>query len=152
MDKLLLFWMATPPDPKMDYLLWIGFRQDMSGWFLGIVLVVVAIITLSYCWMSRRLKIRNPGDPFRPFTPMGLLGLAAVPGIFMWILYGIRYTKIFPDARISFMSGAPIAVWAVFLTYLMAQLLIWLPGITPPKYRYHPRWPWQIFWNRNRRS
>ena len=38
------------------------------------------------------------------------------------------------------------AVLAVaFLTLLLVQLASWVPGVTPRKVLYHPRWPWHLF-------
>jgi hypothetical protein len=51
---------------------------------------------------------------------------------------------VFPQVQISPVGGAMTAFLLTTLgTYLIAQLLIWLPGITPRKLLYHPRWLWR---------
>lgn len=146
MKDLWQFLSSTPPDPAMGVTLWVGFRQEIIGWLLASVLVTAAVVIGLYAWSSRKLTIRVPSDPFRPFTPLRWLWLAFVPGVLLTIVYILRYSRIFPLARISAVGGAVTAgLTAVLFTYLISQIAIWMPGITPLKFLYHPRWPWRLF-------
>jgi hypothetical protein len=143
------FWISTPPDPAIPFMLWRGFRQDILGWISGISLVSVALILLLYVLWCRRIVIRTPLDPFAPFTPARWLFLSFASGLAVGIAYAVSYSLAFRNALISPAGGAMAAfALATLVTYVIAQLLIWIPGITPRKLIYHPRW----LWRRLRRS
>lgn len=146
MREFFQFLAAMPPEPGMSLDLWLGFRQEIIGWFLGSVLVGAAGIVGVYSWSSRQLTVREPGDPFRPFTPIRWLWFSVIPGFVVVLVYLIRYGAIFPFARISAVGGSVTAgLAAALFTYLVAQVATWLPGVTPLKFIYHPRWPWRLF-------
>lgn len=146
MNKLYAFWVSRPPDPAMSYDLWLGFRNEVFGLLVGCVLGGAAMIIGLYMWQSRKLTVRSPRDPFVRFVPMRWLWLAVVPGIVVGVVYALRYGEVFPSAQISSMGGAVgAALLSVFATYVIGQVAMWLPGVTPLKFLYHPRWPWRLF-------
>jgi hypothetical protein len=145
MNKLYAFWVSRPPDPAMSYDLWLGFRNEVLGWLIGWVVVSAAIIIILYMWQSRKLTVRTPLDPFVRFVPMRWLWFAVVPGIVVGIIYVLRYEDVFPQAQISPIGGAVgAALLSTFLAYAIGQIAMWIPGVTPRKFLYHPRWPWRL--------
>lgn len=146
MNKLFAFWISRPPDPTMSFDLWRGFRAEVFGWVVGSVLVGAALIVLLYMWQSRKLTVRSPGDPFTRFVPMRWLWLSVLPGIVSGIVYAVRYAAVFPGAAISSVGGVvSAALISAIITFVLAQISMWLPGVTPRKFLYHPRWPWRLF-------
>lgn len=140
------FLASMPPDPAMGIDLWLGFRQEIIGWLLISVLVTVAAIVGIYSWTSRKLTVRKETDPFLPYTPMRWLLLSVVPGVVITVVYVIRYASLFPQARVPAVGAAVMAgITTALVTYVIAQVAIWMPGITPLKFLYHPRWPWRLF-------
>ena len=141
MCKLVLPWMVDPPDPNVDYVIWSGFCNALAGWLLGLSLVTIAVIIALYVRSARRKKICRPRDSFAPFTPMYWLWLALAPAVLIFIIYAIGYRSRFSHAGILDMGGAVgPAIVAGALSFLLAYLLMCIPGITPAKYRYRPRW------------
>ncbi len=146
MKELQAFWVSRPPDPTMSFDLWRGFRTEVFGWLVGSVLVGAALIIGLYMWQSRKLTVRSPRDPFARFVPMRWLWLSALPGIVAGVIYAIRYATVFPSAAIGSMGGALSAgVISALTTFAISQIAMWLPGVTPRKFLYHPRWPWRLF-------
>lgn len=141
MCRVFLFWMIYPRDPNIDYAVWAGFCDAMASWvMMGSVLTTGVIVGL-YIWSARRKKIRTPQDLFAPYTPMYWLGLVLVPAVVVFIVYAIEYRSLFSGAAISYMAGAvPVGVETGILTFLLSYPLMWIPGITPAKYRYRPLW------------
>ena len=141
MGEFLLFWMDNPPDPDIEFLRWQAFREVMANWVLGAVLVATAIILLCYFIHASRRKIRSASDLFAAYTPMYWLWLAVLPGIVVFLIYWLDYSKIFHDSPISYMSGAVVvSLWTTFLTLVVSYLLMLMPGVTPAKFRYRPYW------------
>jgi len=146
MRNLWNFLASMPPDPAMGIDLWLNFRQEVIGWLLISVLMTVAAIVGIYYRASRKLTVRMPPDPFRPYTPMRWLWLSVVPGFIITVVYVVRYAGLFPLARVPAVGAAVIAgITTALVTYVIAQVAIWMPGITPLKFLYHPRWPWRLF-------
>lgn len=141
MGKVLLFWMGYPPDPNIDYTLWSGFRETMAGWVILCFLLTTLVIIGLYSWSARRKKIRSPYDLFAPYKPLRWLWLAWIPAVAAFLIYAVKYQRLFSGAAVSFMAGAvTVGLWAGVLTLLLAYPLICLPSITPAKYRYRPLW------------
>jgi hypothetical protein len=141
MGQILLFWRVYPPDPNIDYIRWTGFCEAMAGWMVMGVLLATALIIGCYWLHAQRKKIRQPEDVFAPYTPMRWLWLACLPSIALFGIYANEYEKLFRNATMPFMTGAVgVGLEAGFLTFILAYLLMWIPGITPAKYRYRPRW------------
>lgn len=139
MDKLLLFWMINPPHPEMEVEAWGPFRASMAGWLVLMVLLVVGMIGVLYYVSSRRLKIHIPADVFRPYTPLKWLWLTLVSGVVLFLVYRHNYLVSFPDAPASFMGRAVgLALWGMFLTFLLSVLVMASPRMTPAKFRYRP--------------
>lgn len=149
MERLLLWWVGQPPDPNIPLLLWRGFRVDLLGWVL-LSSVVTAVATVAiYAVRSRRLTVRSALDPFRPFTPLGWLSLAVVPSLVVFAIYWVQYDKLFESISrapiVSPVGGATFtAIVVLLLTLALASVGTWLPGVTPRKFHYHPRWPMRL--------
>lgn len=145
LENLRAFWIAAPPDPMIPFTLWQSFRQEALGWMAGLALVGVAMIIGLYILFCRRIVIRTPLDPFLPFVPPRWLALSFAFGAIAAVVYCVRYVSLFQDAAIAPTGGA-VSAFAItsFVTYASAQLLIWLPGVTPRKIIYHPRWLWRM--------
>lgn len=141
MCKVVLFWMVFPDDPTLPADQWSGFCNDMAGWVVGCLLLATAVIIGLYTWTARRKKIRRPRDLFAAYTPMYWLWLVWVPALVVFIVYATEYQRLFRDAVVSYMAGAvPIGLETALLTFGLAYFLMWIPGITPVKYRHRPRW------------
>lgn len=146
MNKLYAFWVSRPPDPTMSFDLWRGFRTEVFGVLVASVLIGAAMVIGLYMWQSRKLTVRSPRDPFLRFVPMRWLWLSVLPGIVAGVIYAVRYAAVFPLAAISSVGGAvSAAVISALATFAIAQASMWLPGVTPRKFLYHPRWPWRLF-------
>ena len=146
MNKLYAFWVSRPPDPTMSFDLWRGFRTEVFGWLVGSIVFGSVLIVGLYMWQSRKLTVRSPQDPFARFVPMRWLWLSSLPGILIGAIYAVRYTAVFPSAAISSVGGAvSAALLSALITFAIAQISMWIPGVTPRKFLYHPRWPWRLF-------
>ncbi len=146
MSNLLDFFRNIPPFPGMNLVDWQAFRGEIWAWLIGLCLITAVAIVGLFVWHSRKVKIRVPQDPFLPFRPLRWLWLAAVPAVLVAIVYLARFLALFPLVSPSPAAGAVgTALVAGFATYALAQLGIWIPGITPAKFRYHPRWLWWLF-------
>jgi hypothetical protein len=146
MNELQAFWVSRPPDPTMSFDLWRGFRSEVFGWLVFWVLAGAALIIGLYMWQSRKLTVRSPRDPFARFVPMRWLWLSALPGIVTGVIYAALYAKTFPTAAVGSVGGAVSAAGLATLSaFAIAQVAMWLPGVTPRKFLYHPRWPWRLF-------
>jgi cobalamin synthase len=142
MYKMLLFWMVFPDDQTLPMDQWYGFCNTMAGWVVICFLLATAVIIGLYTWTAHRKKIRRPRDLFAHYTPLHWLWLTWVPALIVFIVYAMEYQRLFRDAIVSYMAGAVwIGLETALLTFVLAYLLImWIPRITPAKYRYRPRW------------
>jgi hypothetical protein len=146
MSNLFDFFRNVPPFPGMNLVDWQAFRGELWGWLVGSILVVAVTIVGLYAWFSRKIKIRVPQDVFLSFAPLRWLWLAVLPAIVVATVYVARFGAFFPVVLPSPVAGAVgTALAAGFATYGLAQLGIWIPGITPAKFRYHPHWLWWLF-------
>ena len=153
LQSLQSFWMSTPPDPAIPFTLWRGFGQEVLGWMSGSSLFFIALTVVLYWAWCRKIVIRTPFDPFAQFTPMRWLFLSFAAGTTSGIAYAVRFHSVFPTTLISPIGGAMTMFFlATLVTYLAAQLVIWVPGITPRKLIYHPRWLWRLMRRNLRQS
>lgn len=140
MRLIILPWMRLPPDPNMELTTWSGFHTEMAAAVILCVTLVTTAIIILYSLSAHRKRIHTPKDLFAPYTPMRWLLLSVVSAVAMFLVYAIRYERFFSGARVSYTSGAPwVALWAGFLTLLAAYFLMWLPFITPARFKYRPR-------------
>lgn len=145
MRNLFALFFERPPNLGMSLDLWRAFKGEVYGWSIGSIIVGVLAIASIYAIRSRSFAIRYPSDPFRTFTPMGWFGLSALPGLLIGCVYAVRYLALFRDAVVSPVAGAVgSALAGAALTLLLVQLASWIPGVTPHKVLYHPRWPWRL--------
>jgi len=141
---LFLLWMRYPPNPNIDYQEWLNFRQTLVVWIIWCSLLFTALIVGLYWWSARRRKIRSPDDLFVRYKPMYWLLLAFVPMIAVFVVYILEFQKLLDPAYVlvtSYIARAVIVgLWAGFLTFVLAYFLMWVRGLTPPKFLYRPRW------------
>ncbi len=141
MGRVLLFWMSQSPHPDMPAATWRGFVDSVAGWLLGSVLLVSLGIVALYISSAHHKRIRHPGDAFGPYTPLYWLWLSLVSVAVVFVVYVVMYRDLFPGAPVSSLAGGvPAALWAGVLTFLVSHILVCLPGVTPPKFRYRPLW------------
>ena len=137
---MLLFWQWNPPDPEMAVTLWRTFLDIMAGWLVPCVLVCVVVTAACYSAHARSKRIRQSGDVFASYTPIVWLVLAVAPAAILFVAYWIEFERVFPAARVSWVGGATmLAVVGGLATLILSYWAMWLPLITPRKFRYRPR-------------
>ncbi len=152
MNSLFCFMSARPEGgiPVRD---WGAFRFEIIALLVLSILLGAAAIIGAYAWRTRKLAIRNPGDPFRLLdSPFWLRWVAwnLVPPLAMGILYFIRFRQRFSGIQVSPLACAFGAFLLTFLgCLLLFQVAVWVRGVTPPKFLYHPRWPWRLLARRH---
>jgi hypothetical protein len=68
------------------------------------------------------------------------LVLAVLPAIALIITYWLEFTRLFPDVKVSWIGGAvTLAIVGAVVTLALSYAAMWLPGVTPRKFRYRPR-------------
>jgi hypothetical protein len=138
MFRLFVPWLNSQPDDNIPSVLWADYQNTIGAVVLVGVLIFIAIILVLYHNAVKGRKIQRPGDPFKAFTPVRWLFLAAAPAVLVfavtWHLYGAR----FPEASASFTgSSASVGLYAGVLTFLGAYGL--MPALTPAKFKYRVR-------------
>ena len=137
---MLLFWQWSPPDPDMAVTLWRTFLDDMAGWLVGCVALGVVLISVCYSVHARRKPIRQADDVFASYTPMAWLAVAVVPAAVLFVAYWSEFDRLFSQTRVSWVGGAvALAVAGGLATLVLSYAAMWLPLITPRKFRYRPR-------------
>lgn len=142
----LLFWLWEQPDQNarnMTYTDWNAFLDSMAGLLAVSVIVTVAIAVIGYAVHARKLRITYADHYFASFTPLRWpLLLALTPAALVLWRFVVEYKTLFPLTAVSPLGAALQAgVWAGLLSFLLARLLVMLPGITPRKFRYRPLRP-----------
>lgn len=143
MGKIVLFWMISPPVPaKIVFQQWSSFLDALATVTIACVLIVTFVTLLCYRRSSARKKVRTPGDLFGPYKPIHWLWLSLASGVVLFAYYGLRYSELFGGSTVDWLGNAGvIAVWAASWTLLVSYGFIgWAGFITPPKFRYRPRW------------
>lgn len=141
------FWFWKPPLPSVPILEWEPFLGAVWLYLAAVTLIGAPILTLLYAWSIRRFKVRSPKDPFRkPGRAWWLSWVAALlaPGVLMGALYWIEFKKLFFVLINPAWGAVTAGVASWLLSLVIFQLLIWIPGITPRKFLYHPRWLWRL--------
>lgn len=145
---MTFFWFWNRPLSDVPTNEWQAFLSKMWGTLGLIALVAVILFVLLYAWRMPKFKIRHPADPFRvPSRVWWLSWLlwALVPAVVFGFVYWFSFRNSAFAADINPTWGAitgALTCWAIVLVAF--QILIWLPGITPRKFLYHPRWPWRL--------
>lgn len=141
--RSLLFWLSRPPDTdpeRMSATMWNNFLDHIAGLMLILVLLVAAIAVAGYLTHARRMRIVHPKDYFRAYTPLRWPPLMALlPAAILFWRYIVDFNRMFPGTPVSPIGGA-VSVTAAswLLTWLIGRVIVMLPGITPPKFRYRP--------------
>ena len=141
------FWFWDPPTPDLPMLDWEPFRSEVWGLIILTVAVATMLLVVLYGWGIRRFKLVGPADPFR--VPgrvwwLGWLLWALVPGVVAGALYWSAFNRLFVILVNPAWGAITAGIAAWLLTLVLFQVLIWLPGVTPRKFLYHPRWPWRL--------
>jgi|CXWL01.1.fsa_nt_gi hypothetical protein len=141
------FWFWKPPTAELPLINWTPFRQSAFGWLALVAIATLAVLIPLYRWRIMRVRIRLPTDPLRLpgrgwWMSWGLL--AVPPTLGLAIAYAISFRERFGNSvaptwgAITYGLACLLAILAPF------QLAIWIPGVTPAKFKYHPRWPWRL--------
>jgi hypothetical protein len=146
------YWFLSPPSELVPIDQWEPFLSEILSVLLLLSGLAVVVLVAVYRWQIPKFKIRQVADPFR------------VPSRAWWLLwgfwallpaagYGVYYWLKFNDLAVAVPELVEIVpVWGVvsavltcwLLILLVFQVLLWVPGITPKKFLYHPRWPWRL--------
>ncbi len=147
MNSIFCF-LSPRPEGGIPVLAWQSFRSEILTWLILSIILGAAVIVGLYAWRTRKLTIQRPEDPFRLLQAAFWVRWSAaclLPALIMATLYFARFRQSFPGVRVS---PLPCALGSFVLTTLgvltLFQLLIWIKGVTPAKFLYHPRWPWRL--------
>jgi hypothetical protein len=147
LDRLMCWWMWSPTHQDMGTELWRPFRETVSGWLLWVWLVSTALIVLAYWIWTRMRKVETPDGLFSPYAPLGVLWFVAVPAVFLFLkcrnlhdeLVGLQWHSY------AVVPAVKCALWGAGLVFVSSYLLMLVPGVTPPLYRYRPM-AWLLRW------
>lgn len=141
------FWFWNPPTQDVPLIEWQPFRSEIWG-IIGIVSAVfVVLMVLLYRWRIRKFKIRHPADPFRvPSKPwwLGWMVWALIPAVVIGIIYWNSFQSRFASGVLPTWGSITAGFFGWAITLVAFQILLWIPGITPAKFLYHPRWLWRM--------
>jgi hypothetical protein len=133
----------SPPDRAIDLLEWRAFMTDVVSTTVILLVLIVISLTCLYWRSARRGHIHSPDDVFKHYKPMNWQFLAWVPGVGIAIFYWHEFTRRFADAPQSWIGGAMgMLILTTLLTWVLLRLLMWMPKVTPAKFRYRPRKEW----------
>ena len=138
----MFFWMTEAPDQaNIVAQTWSGFLDSMAVLSLGIVAGFTLLIVLGYVGSVKGRKVRTPNDLFSAYTPMYWLLLALLGGIAAACVCAWRYHDLLPpESAGQFSTSAYVGLWTAAWAFLLGYLIVLIPGITPPKFRYRPLW------------
>jgi hypothetical protein len=129
---------------------WLRFRDELATLILLCIFLGGIAVVLLYHRSAVRLKIRGPRDPFRPYTPLLWEALSLIPAGIAAGWHFFQYQKILGGHVPLDELSLTFAITAS-LTWLLAQIVVsWFPGVTPAKFRYHPRLLERWLWGRRR--
>lgn len=138
----MFFWRQNPPGTgQISVEKWTQFLDSMASISLLIIAVTVLIIVAGYSYSAANRKVRQPEDVFATYTPMfwlfvALLAALAAGGICWW-QYGDALGENAPGVEAF---AFEIALWTGLWSFLLAYAVMLVPGVTPQKFRYRPRW------------
>ncbi|MEK7752161.1 MAG: hypothetical protein AAB654_09620 [Acidobacteriota bacterium] len=138
----IFFWMHDPPDGNILGEDWEQYLNSMAASYILVVLLAVLATVLIYRAAAARKKIHAPPDVFAPYTPIYWLCLSVPAGIVMAMICIWTYGEKFGDQAGGLTyTATTLALWTFLGCLLLGYLGILIPGITPPKFRYRPLWP-----------
>lgn len=164
---IIFFWISMP-DPTDYYRIlgkdWDKYISDMASVTLVIILIAALIIVGLYAYFARQRRIQSPMDLFRPYNCMWWLLLSFPAGVGAAIEAGLAFpasnptqyaidNNIAQTSRFQEALGTCIKMGleTTLLCFVIAALLILIPGITPPAFKYRPH-EWLFPWTRPKRS
>jgi len=160
----IFFWIPMPPPPS-GYILqtkdWDTYLDKVALATVVILLITVLSIVGLYAYFARRRRILSPANLFQPYDCMLWLLLSLPAGFIAGIIAGLTDLPLTPlsdsvQARVcTGMELIPTAIQIGLATalpcFVVAALLILIPGITPPAFKYRPQ-EWLFPWTRPKRS
>jgi hypothetical protein len=162
---IIFFWIVMP-EPNDHYRVlvkdWDRYISDMAWVTLAIILIAAGITVGLYSYSARRRRIHTPSDLFRPYHCMWWVLLSLPAGIAAAVEAGLTFPPSTPEAIRNSIAQTPgwqealgtsigIGVETALLCFVFAALLILIPGITPPAFKYRPQ-EWLFPWTRPKRS
>ncbi|MFN0106876.1 MAG: hypothetical protein ACKV2U_32885 [Bryobacteraceae bacterium] len=138
MDKMF-FWMTDPPGSGQIALsTWREYLASMASVSLVAVVLGVGVIVFLYMRSASAMRVRVWSDVFKTYAPnywllLSLLGFFGMGG-YAWMDYSTLGEGAVGAEFVAFQ----IAVWTLFWTALLSFLIVCMPGVTPPKFRYRP--------------
>jgi len=161
----ILFWVTQPPSPDQRYVLelpnWEAYLDKVALASLLIILCAVGALVGLYAYSAWRRRIHSPADLFQPYNCMWWLLLSIPAGVIAGIVAAntdLHMTLISdPTQGRSFTpvelvpTAIQIGSGTVLLCFVISALLIFVPGITPPAFKYRPQ-EWLFPWTRPKRS
>jgi hypothetical protein len=164
---IIFFWIPMPIANNYYQILvgdWERYLQDRALVTLVVVLIAVLVVVGLYTYSARQRRIHSSVDLFRPYNCMWWLLLSIPAGVAAAIEAALTFPPSTPTqeaiektiqqtARWQEALGTSIGIGleTSLLCLVFAALLILIPGITPPAFKYRPQ-EWLFPWTQPKRS
>ena len=138
--EYMFFWMLSPFDPAVSQTEWDNYLNYMAWITILIVVVTVVDIAALYAYSARKRRIRTPADLFAPYTCMRWLWLSIPAAIGGGVTAFLNFaTYCGEEATGVVPASISMGVETFLLCFVFGYLIILIPGITPPAFKYRPR-------------
>ncbi len=138
--QFIFFWMLSPFDSSVSQTEWDTYVDFMAWITILIVLVSVAAIIGLYAFSARRRRIRTPADLFRTYRCMWWLFLSIPAAVGAGIVAALNFVKYCGEEATGVVPASiSIGVETFLLCFVLGYLIILIPGITPPAFKYRPK-------------
>ncbi|MCL5097180.1 MAG: hypothetical protein M1608_06590 [Candidatus Omnitrophica bacterium] len=138
--QIMFFWMLSPYDSAVSQTDWDTYLNFMAWVTVLVVLVTVAAIVGLYALSARRRRIRTPADLFRSYGCMWWTLLSIPAGIAGGIVAALNFASYCgEEATGTVPASISIGVETFLLCFVLGYLIILIPGITPPAFKYRPK-------------
>ena len=138
--QFIFFWMLSPFDSSVSQTDWDTYLDFMAWITILIVLVTIAAIVGLYSFSARRRRIRTPKDLFQTYRCMWWLLLSIPAAVGAGIAAALNFAKYCgEEATGAVPASISIGVESFLLCFILGYVIILIPGITPPAFKYRPR-------------